>query len=124
MRKENLSYSYDTSLKFNPEYVESIVSGKKQTTIRYSENKIRLPKRRIIPLYNSNKGICNEKSLICEAEITNFKVCKFKSLNFEDAINDGFKTKELLINTLRQIYPQILDEDFITIYSFSIIKNV
>ncbi|MEM1674959.1 MAG: ASCH domain-containing protein [Desulfurococcaceae archaeon] len=95
-------------------YVEDIILGRKKSTIRRGIVK---PKYREVILHGGGRPVA--KVLI--EKVFHKKVCE---LTDSDALNDGFKSREELIRELKETYPGITNDDWITIIEFKLIQRI
>ncbi len=100
------------SINFDEEYVGLILSGKKKSTVRKGIKSYEMGK--VVYLTASSKPFA-------KAKVTKAVVKRVKELSDEDAIKDGFKSKEELIEALRKIYGRIDESDLVTIIHFELI---
>ncbi len=100
------------SINFDEEYVDLILSGKKKSTVRKGIKSYEMGK--VVYLTASSKPFA-------KAKVTKAVVKRVKELSDEDAIKDGFKSKEELIEALRKIYGRIDESDLVTIIHFELI---
>lgn len=99
-------------INFDEEYVKMILDGDKRTTIRKGLKNY--PVGKIVEFTANNK-------VFCKARILKAVVKRLKELNDEDAIDDGFKSKDDLIRALKRIYGDFKDDEFITIVHFEVV---
>lgn len=95
-------------------YVKEILEGKKTATIRRGIVK---PKYREVIVHGGGKPV---------AKILIEKVYhkKIKELTDEDAIKDGFRSREELVSELKRVYPGISDDEWITIIEFKVLQRL
>ncbi|RLE69152.1 MAG: hypothetical protein DRJ34_01490 [Thermoprotei archaeon] len=93
-------------------YLKLIFSGKKTTTIRRGIIK---PKHRRVYLHSGGK-------IVGELEIKSVKYLTVKDLTERDARKDGFENKEELLDGLKKFYPDLNEDDYITILEFKLVK--
>ncbi|WP_457549517.1 ASCH domain-containing protein [Archaeoglobus sp.] len=101
-------------INFDAEYVESIVQGKKITTVRKG-----------IKSYPVGKAVeltVNYKPF-AKAKVKKVVVKRVKELTDDDAIRDGFGSKEELLNALKRIYGEINENDLVTIVHFEVLET-
>ena len=104
------------------EYVEWVRSGRKVTTIRYKSGGIDYPERKMFELFatKSFKPDSPEEH-ISKIVVSKVIFKRFGDLSLKDAINDGFKSLEELINILTEIYGNIQDDEVVSVYSISLV---
>ncbi|WP_456327717.1 ASCH domain-containing protein [Archaeoglobus sp.] len=101
-------------INFDAEYVESIIQGKKITTVRKGVKSY--PVGRIVELTVNYKPFA-------KAKVKKVVVKRVKELTDEDAIRDGFESKEDLLNALKKIYGEINENDLVTIVHFEVLET-
>ncbi len=101
-------------INFDAEYVESIIQGKKITTVRKGVKSY--PVGRIVELTVNYKPFA-------KAKVKKVVVKRVKELTNEDAIRDGFESKEDLLNALKKIYGEINENDLVTIVHFEVLET-
>ncbi len=95
-------------------YVKLILSGKKTATIRLGIVK---PKYREIIVHGGGKPVA-------KIEIVSVKHKKVKELTNEDAVKDGFRSKDELIKELEKVYDGITLDDWVTIIEFRVVQRL
>lgn len=100
-------------INFDSEFISLILNGAKKTTIRKGIRSY--PVGKIVELTVNNEPVAL-------AKIKKVVVKRTSELNDEDARVDGFESKEELIRTLKRIYGEINDSDFVTIVHFEVLK--
>ena len=101
-------------INFDAEYVESIIQGKKITTVRKGVKSY--PVGKIVELTVNYKPFA-------KAKVKKVVVKRVKELTDEDAIRDGFGSKEELLNALKKIYGEINENDLVTIVHFEVLQT-
>lgn len=106
------------------EYVDWLKTGRKVTTIRFKKEGIEYPLKKIVPLFetDSYKHAAKER-YIGNVNLTQYRVKKFKDLNSQDAINDGFDSINELRTVLKEIFTKLTDNDYVSIYSINFINE-
>ncbi len=102
------------TLDFDESYIKKILEGKKITTIRKGIRDFKIGEKVLITSQNR---------IYAEAEITEVKYTQISELSEEDAVKDGFLTKEELFKALRKYYGQIKPNDKITVIHFKLLKK-
>ncbi|MEZ0345751.1 MAG: ASCH domain-containing protein [Infirmifilum sp.] len=92
-------------LRFRLKYLEKILQGEKTTTIR----------KGILQPLHDEVYLESDGRIYGEARVKSLRFTKLGELTDEDAVKDGFEKREDLLNALRNIYPNIKDEDWVTI---------
>lgn len=95
-------------------YIEQILNGSKKTTIRLGIVK---PRYKEIIIHGGGRPIA-------KAIITKIYHKRVLELTDEDARLDGFSSREELLRGLREAYPDIRDDDWVTIIYFNITKRL
>jgi len=101
-------------INFDAEYVESIIGGKKITTVRKGIKSY--PVGKIVELTVNYKPFAR-------AKVKKVVVKRVKELTDEDAIKDGFRNREELISALKKIYGDVNENDFVTIVHFDVLET-
>ncbi len=96
-------------IRFKSEHILRFFEGSKKTTIRLG---IITPSRTRVYLESCGK-------ILGEARVDSIKYTRVSQLTNEDARMDGFTSREELIRALKEIYPNICEDDWITIIRFS-----
>lgn len=94
----------------SPKYVRLLFRGEKKSTVR--PGLLRVADR----VYIHSRG-----KIVAIAEVEQVSYKRLSELTDEDAILDGFKSREELIEYLRRRYPGIKDSAIVTIIRF---KNI
>jgi len=100
------------------EYIDWVIAGKKNTTVRYRSGMADLPKSFILPVISTDPRIMREGYQVGIAHLKKLTIKPFGELNDEDAHNDGFQSLIQLKDALRSIYGKINDKEIVSIYSF------
>ncbi len=100
-------------INFDSKYVSAIVNGKKVTTIRKGIK--RYPVGRVIDLTVDNEPFAR-------AKVDKVIVKRVKELTDIDALLDGFKSREELIDALKMIYGNVNEEEFVTVVHFTVVE--
>ena len=101
-------------LDFDDVYVRKILEGKKVTTIRKGIRDFKVGEKILIT---------SQDRIYAEAEITEIRRLKVSDLTDEDALKDGFSSKEELLKALKKYYSSIRPSDTVTIIGFKILKK-
>lgn len=107
--KEPIRYSLGKILRFKARYLRRLLFEGKKTTIRRG---IVTPRTPTVYLESDGK-------IYGEATISGVRFTKLSELSDEDALKDGFRDKRELLKALREIYPELSEDDWVTIISFS-----
>lgn len=100
-------------INFDSEYVEAIINRKKVTTVRKGIK--RYPVGRIVDLTVENRPFAR-------ARVDKVVVKRVRELSDEDAMKDGFESREELIDALKKIYGKVKDEEFVTVVHFTVVE--
>jgi len=113
-----LSIYRRNNFKLNKEFVKWLHYGKKITTIRYKYGEIEIPETFEMPMY-ATQGFekdSDSPEYVGNAEIYKYQFKRFSELDDMDAVNDGFQTLNELKATLFEIYGDIKENEYVTIY--------
>lgn len=99
-------------LLFKDPFMNAIVKGKKRTTIRTQLRGLKVNQEALFMSGHRKVGVI----------ISNIREKHIDELTQEDAVNDGFKTKEELLNTIRNIYKD-KKLDILYIIDFEVVKR-
>lgn len=97
-------------------YVRWFRSGRKITTIRYVKDGLSVPIDNRIPLsistdFSQKTIHMNDMAI----EIVGITIKKFSDLDYIDAERDGFKSTHQMKSMLKRIYPNLNEENYVTI---------
>lgn len=95
-------------------YVEDILSGRKTATIRRGIVK---PKYKEIIVHGAGRPVAK-----ISVERVYYK--RVYELTDEDAVKDGFSCREELMKELRKVYPDIKDDEWVTIIEFKVTQRL
>lgn len=98
-------------INFDAEFVEKIINGEKITTVRRGIKSY--PVGRIVELTSDGKRFAI-------AKVKKVVVKRVRELTDEDAIRDGFKSRNELISALKRIYGDLRDDEFVTVVHFEV----
>lgn len=107
--KEPVRYNLGKILRFKAKYLRQLLFEGKKTTIRKG---IVTPKTPAVYLESDGK-------IYGEATIKGVRFTKLSELTDEDALRDGFESRKELVKALQEIYPELSEDDWVTIISFS-----
>lgn len=97
-------------------YVNWLDEGRKVTTIRFVPGGISLPSHEILPLVTTRSfrqsALSTDSRLV---KIYGVLIKRFGKLNIVDAKRDGFEKTSHLKKALKSIYPNVLDQDWVSI---------
>uniref|UniRef100_A0A7J3X6D7 ASCH domain-containing protein n=1 Tax=Thermofilum pendens TaxID=2269 RepID=A0A7J3X6D7_THEPE len=100
-------YRLGKILHFKRRYVEALLRGSKVTTIR----------RGIVTPTQDRVFLEADGKVLGEARISSLRFTRLGDLTDADAQRDGFSSKEELLSALREIYPDIKQDDWVTVIS-------
>lgn len=103
------------TLDFDEIYIRKILEEKKITTIRKGVKDFKVGEKVLIT---------SQDRIYAEAEITEIKYLRVSNLTNEDALKDGFSSKEELFKALKKYYSSIRLSDTVTIIGFKILKKL
>ncbi len=101
-------------INFDAEFVQSIVEGRKVTTVRKGIKSY--PVGKVVELTVNYKPFAR-------AKVTKVVVKRVKELTDEDAVKDGFESREQLIRALKKIYGDVNENDFVTVVHFEVLET-
>ena len=101
------------NLKFDGKYKDLLLSGKKRATIRVGKVNLK-PGDEVL--------IHSEGYVIGKAKIRKVEKKRVSELTDEDAIMDGFKNKEELLDALKEHYKNIKSDTEVTVVEFEFTK--
>ena len=100
----------DYILKFNSDFYQPIIEKVKTSTIRASSKPLKIG------------DICYtyfpDIQTVMFLMITDHYARKLHDLNKNDALNEGYNHEDLLKRELKNIYPELKDDDYVYIYRF------
>jgi hypothetical protein len=96
------------------EYVNDILAGRKRATIRLGVVRLRYPE---LIVHGGGRPVAKVKVL-------SVRYKKVSELTDEDAVKDGFKTRDELIEALKQTYGDVKPDDYVTIIEFEVIQDL
>lgn len=102
-------------IKFNKEFYDDILSGRKTQTIRRNNKRL--------SAFDIVKAIFPGTNYELTLKITGSGYKQFKSLDIEDAKREGYETLEELKEVLTSIYPTIDKFDRIYYYQFEVVDT-
>ena len=94
-------------IRFAPEYLDLLLTGKKNTTVRLG-----------IQIYSLGLVELTDGSRSISRDIGRLVVTSLGRLSQQDAANDGFASTDELLQALRRFYPEITPESVITVVHF------
>ena len=97
-------------IRFKPEYLDRVLSGKKNITLRLGI---------VRPRFGEIYIVCNDL-VYGVAEIESLKLMRLEEITDEIAKREGFRSKEELIRELRKLYPEIRDTSYVTLIQFRV----
>ncbi len=95
-------------------YVELILEGRKTATIRYGIVK---PRYRELIVHGGGRPVA-------KIEITGIRYKRVRELSDEDAIKDGFSSRNELLKELKKVYEGISGDDWVTVIEFRLIQRL
>ena len=102
-------------------FLERLREGKKRSTIRYRKGAVELPSFKRLPLYETaDYGVGDRSSPTAIVEISGIRYQIFGELTEEDAIVDGFTSLAEMRHELTEIYKDLRDDEWVTIYSIEL----
>lgn len=104
----------DYVLKFNGDFYNPIIDSVKKSTIRDESKPLNIGDFVFAHFLPDN---------VCIVRIDNHYSKKLKDLNEIEAKNKGYMHPDILRHELKNIYPNITDDDYLYIYEFTYIKH-
>lgn len=95
-------------------FVEKLLSGEKRATIRKGVYK---PRYKEVIIHAGGRPVA-------KARITRVYYKKFRELGEYEAKIEGFKSLDELIKSLRDMYGEIREDDYVTIIEFEVIQRL
>lgn len=113
-----------TELPLYGEYLNWLREGRKVTTIRLRKGAVEVPFSSILPLFETVDFGPGDRSRPTEyVKISALRYHRWGELSADDAMRDGFESIGDMRSALTKIYPQITDEDWVTVYDISLIHS-
>jgi carbamoyltransferase len=110
-----------TELPLYDEYLEWLREGRKGTTIRFRKGGVEIPYNSTLPLFETRDFGIGDRSRPTEyVSVAALRYRRFGLLSREDAKRDGFEGVEHMRSALRKIYPELDDEDWVTVYDIQL----
>lgn len=97
------------ALRITSRYLDLILEGRKKTTIRLG--------KRFIPK-NEEVLLEDELGRRVSLRIARVTVKRQSDLDYDDAVADGFESRDELLSSLRELYPSSSAADLFTIIEF------
>lgn len=104
----------DYVLKFHKDFYNPIKTGDKVTTIRASSKPLNIDDF-VFAYFPPDEALL--------FLITDHYAKQLKDLDYHEAICEGYKHPDLLKHELKNIYPNLKDNDYVYIYKFNIIRG-
>ena len=96
------------------EYVKDILEGRKRATIRLGVVRLRYPE---LIVHGGGRPVA-------KIRVTRVVYKKVSELTDEDAVKDGFRSREELIRALERTYGEVKPDDYVTIIEFDVIQDL
>lgn len=111
-----------TELPLFGRYLEWLREGRKVTTIRFRKGAVEVPFSSRLPLFETPDFSPGDRSKPTEhVAISSLRYQRFGELTVADALRDGFRDLADMRQGLKTIYPELSDEDWVTVYDISIV---
>ncbi len=101
-------------LSFNKRYLDRLLSGRKNVTIRVGKVEVKPGKTVFIE--------CGGK-VVAKAKIVDVKYKRVSELTKSDAVKDGFRSRKELLKALKRHYGQLSPNTKVTIIKFRVTKR-
>ena len=106
------------------DFLERLRKGKKRSTIRYRKGAVEIPSFTLLPLYETlDYGVGDRSQPTAVVKITDIRYQIFGELTERDAITDGFSSLEEMRRELTEIYKDLQDDEWVTIYSIELTED-
>ena len=105
----------DYVLKFNEEFYYPIKEGVKESTIRKSSKPLNVGDYVVAFFPELKKGLL--------LKIVEHYAKKLNELSYIEAACEGYCHKDLLIHAIKNIYPELKEDDYVHFYKFDRINN-
>ncbi len=113
-----------TELPLYDEFLQWLREGRKVTTIRLRKGAVEVPYSSVLPLYETADFGPGDRSRPTDfVRVSPLRYHRFGELSPHDAVRDGFRSFEDMRKTLGAIYPQIADDDWVTVYDISLMPQ-
>jgi hypothetical protein len=96
------------ALPIDEEWIPLVISGKKRSTIRSGQRKVKLGPNELVSKYQS-----------IPITIDNLRYCTVNTLTVSDALDDGFSSLTDLLSALQKYYPNLTGQLPLTIIKFT-----
>lgn len=96
------------------EFVKDILSGRKKATIRLG--KVKLKYNELI-VHGGGRPVA-------KVRVTGVRYKRVSELTDEDAVKDGFRSREELLEALRRMYGDFSEDDYVTIIEFEVVQDL
>lgn len=98
------------------EYLSLLRDSKKRTTVRYVKSGIDVPTSCNLEVVRSNPIDSNDRAKVGWVRVDSMCIKRWRDFDTNDAQADGFGSLADLKSALRQIYGDITDNEYLTIY--------
>ena len=126
LKREDLDLFVDDCLLFWPHHLEAFETGfsnghKKEGAVRYKLYKIRVPSSNILPVYEASQSSDPEPIAPFRGIVTIDKVVVARpgGLTKDEILSDGFRGKTDMVIDMRQHYPDLKIDSWLTLYKLS-----
>lgn len=103
------------------DFLDRLRRGRKRSTIRYRKGAIELPSFKRLPLYETQDyGVGDRSKPTAVVEISSIRYQIFGELTEQDAVTDGFSSLQEMRRELTEIYKDLKDNEWVTIYSIEL----
>jgi len=96
-----------TAILLDRKFLDLVRSGRKRTTVR--KGKRLYPKGRAVLRSGSEETTINVRAV---------RHCSLRDLTDDDARLDGFSSRTALVRTLESFYPDLTEDDQVTVVTF------
>lgn len=104
--------------------VDKVLARRKCSTIRFDKHAVEYPAGSVLPLYSVEEGQLHEEAT-CIADLLLHAVRyeRVEDLTDDDAIADGFTSRDDLVDALDNFYGRLSPQDLVCIYAFSVLPK-
>jgi hypothetical protein len=107
-----------TELPLYGPYLGWLREGRKVTTIRFRKGAVEIPYSHILPLFKTDDYSAGDRTRPTDyVRIRGLRHQLFGELTDEDAWRDGFTDLEHMRRDLHEIYPDLSDDSWVTVYN-------
>ncbi len=99
-------------IRFRPEYLDKVLKGEKRVTLRLGI---------VRPRFGEVLIACGDRAYgLCEIE--SMEVTSIDKIDERIVKMEGFRSRDELLKALRSLYPEVSEQDLVTIIKFRVSK--